>query len=221
MSLFHSETMIYNPQLHHRRSIRLKGYDYSKAGVYFVSICVKNHECLLGKINNLQMELNVFGKIVNFKWKNIPQYFKYVELNDYIIMPNHIHGIIIINETPPSNVGAKHFESKLILNQTHIFNTGTIHYCNENQENASPLHSNCPKGTKAGSLSAIIQNFSSITTRKINKIRKTSGTRFWQRNFYERIIRDENELNRIRKYIVENPLKWLEDEYNPNNNLYK
>ena len=192
--------MKYNFDIQHRRSIRLRGYDYSHAGAYFVTICSYKRECIFGEIHNSAIMLNEFGQIVLAKWNNIPVHFINAELDLYIIMPNHIHGIIVLNNI---DVGAKHFHQK---------NTS-----NDNpSQNASPLRA-MPHGTKPGSLSAIIQNFVSVSTRKMNQFRKTAGAKLWQRNFYEHIIRNEKELNALREYIVNNPLNWDSDENNPNN----
>ncbi|NOX88910.1 MAG: transposase [Calditrichaeota bacterium] len=182
--------MKYNPQKHHRRSIRLKGYDYSQPGSYFITICTQNREMLFGDVADGRMILNTIGKIIDYHWQRLPQHFKNIELDEYQIMPNHFHGIIRI-------VGAMHSAWGIRTQR------------NNATENASPL----PHGTKPGSLGAIMQNFQSITTRKINKIRKTPGVRIWQRNYWEHIIRNEQELNRIRQYIIENPLKWQDDKY--------
>ena len=141
------------------------------------------------------MQLNNFGKIVLLKWNNIPKHFLNTRLGDFQIMPNHLHGIVFI-------VGAKHFSE------------GLSKKINQKEKNASPLH---PIGTTPGSLSAIMQNFLSVTTRKINQIRKTPGAKLWQRNYYEHIIRNENELDRIREYILNNPLQWEYDKENPQN----
>jgi putative transposase len=207
--------MRYDPYIHQRKSIRLKEYDYSQPGVYFITNCIYNHECLLGEIIDNQIKLNKIGIIIDYQWRIIPKYFRHVELDYYTIMPNHMHGIIIIKEIKPGKVGAKHFHNENIKPQSSLSKTKNINNGNGHDENASPLHVHIRvKGTTSGSLSAIMQNYSSVTTRKINRIRKTPGARIWQRNFYERIIRDEIELNRIRKYIAENPLKWDDDEYN-------
>ena len=190
--------MKYNPDTHHRRSIRLKGYDYSQTGAYFISVCADNRECLFGDIRMEKPILNQFGKIIYNKWNQIPKNFPNIQLDVFIIMPNHLHGIVRIEPY----VGAKHLNEQLLKNTQHSI------------KNASPLRLD---GTKTGSLSAIIQNFKSITTRKINQIRKTPQAKLWQRNYYEHIIRDENELNKTREYIVNNPLKWELDEENPKN----
>ncbi|MFC1724295.1 transposase [candidate division KSB1 bacterium] len=190
--------MKYDPKKHHRRSIRLKGYDYSTPAVYYITVCPHLREYLFGEINNGESELNLFSEIVFNKWKDIPKHFRDTKLDKFIIMPNHIHGIIIL-----TGVGAKHFNNR---------NTSKFNKANKN---ASPLQT--PHGTKPGSLSAIMQNFLSIATRKINQIRNTPGEPVWQRNFYEHIIRNEKELNQIREYIVNNPSNWETDEENPEN----
>jgi REP element-mobilizing transposase RayT len=97
--------MLYNPNIHHRRSIRLKGYDYAQSGMYFVTICVQNRECLFGKITNGEMTLNDAGKMVMQCWIDIPQHYQNVVLHEFVIMPNHIHGIIEI----ANNVGVEYF----------------------------------------------------------------------------------------------------------------
>ena len=169
-----------------RRSIRLKGYDYTNPGAYYITMCAYDKEHLFGQIINGKMRLNLYGQIVEHKWKNIEKHFKNAQLDVFQIMPNHLHGIIMLHD-----VGAKHSDG--ISN----VKSKSLH------KNASPLH-----GTKSKSLSAIIQNFSSISTRKINQIRKKPGNKLWQRNYYERIIRNHDELNAIRRYIINNPSNW-------------
>jgi REP element-mobilizing transposase RayT len=208
--------MKYNPDKHHRRSIRLKGYDYSQPGAYYVTIVVQNRECLFGDVNDGKMKLNTFGQIMEYHWLKIPQHFPFVKLDVYQFMPNHLHGIIIItdhtgakyagNDHANGDVRAKHFR------HNHAEKLENI------AENASPLRPYPrPHGTKPDSLSAIVQNFESVTSRIINRIRKTPGIRLWQRNYWERIIRNKNELNKIRKYIRDNPINWETDDNNPNN----
>ena len=91
--------MPYNPTHHHRRTIRLQGYDYSQSGMYFVTICVQNRECLFGEIVNGKMRLNEYGRIVNMVWNRLPQHYSNISLNAFVIMPNHIHGIIEMTTT--------------------------------------------------------------------------------------------------------------------------
>ena len=192
--------MAYDPKKHHRRSVRLKGWDYSSPGAYFVTICTQYRECLFGEIQNDDMELNRLGQIVRDRWNRIPHHFKHVQLDAFQIMPNHIHGILFIVNV----VGAKH---------SHI---ESIQVENKFIRNASPLRKR-PHGTQPGSLSAIMQNYLSMTSRNINQLRNTPGAKLWQRNYYEHIIRNEKELNQIRDYIIGNPLKWESDKDNPAN----
>jgi len=147
------------------------------------------------------MNINQFGKIVNTKWNNIPAHLKNILSDEFIIMPNHLHGIVIITDV---DVGAKH---SLNTNLTSI---------HQSIRNASPLNDH-QKGIKPGSLSAIVQNFCSITTRKINQIRKSPGSKLWRRNYFDPVIRYEKELNKIREYMINNLLKWHLDKENPEN----
>jgi REP element-mobilizing transposase RayT len=183
--------MKYDLDKHHRKSIRLKDYDYSQTGAYFVTICTHNKKCLLGNIIDGKMELSEIGAIVDKCWNDIQRHFQNVSFDVYMVMPNHIHGIINI-------VGAKH--SHLTLTNKTI----TL------PANASPLRLH---GTDPNSLGAIIQNFKSVTSRKINHI-LASQKPLWQRNYYEHVIRNDEDLNDIREYVINNPLKWeLDKEY--------
>jgi REP element-mobilizing transposase RayT len=180
--------MRHDPDEHHRRSIRLKEHDYSKPAGFFITICTHNRESLFGQIVNGEIKLSEIGRIAKNYWEEIPSHFTNAVLDKYVIMPNHIHGIILILDSVDS-VGARH---------------------------ASPLQSpQTPRGAKPKSLGAIVGSFKSTTTKHINQIRKTPGIPLWQRNYYEHIIRNENELNKIREYIRNNPIKWEIDYDNP------
>ena len=179
--------MPYDPDLHHRRSVRLRGYDYTRTGAYFVTICAHGRECLFGEMRANVMHLGPLGEIATAAWQDIPRHFPAVEIDAMVVMPNHLHGIIMLAET---NLGAKHFPL----------------------ENASPLQqTGNPRGTHPGSLAAIIQNYKSIAARKINAVRGAPGARVWQRNYYEHIVRDEADLRRIREYVEHNPATWAKD----------
>lgn len=168
----------------HRRSIRLKGYDYSQAGAYFVTLVTYQRDCLFGEIRDAKMALNDFGTIADECWRAIPDHFQLVELGAHVIMPNHVHGVIVIRES----VGARH---------------------------ASPLQP--PRGPAPRSLGAIVGSFKSAVTKRIG--RELNATGIWQRNYYEHIIRNEKDLQRITDYIETNPLRWNEDDENPVNVL--
>lgn len=192
--------MKFDPQKHHRRSIRLKDYDYSQAGAYYVTINVQNRECLFGEIVNDEMILNEAGMMVIEQWLALLERFPNIELDVYQIMPNHFHGIIVIIEP----VGAT-----LVVAQ----NMDAQNFVDSRNSRA---------GTRpAPTLGDMIGAFKSITTNEYikgvdNKNWQQFYKRLWQRNYYEHVIRDEKDLNRIRDYIQSNPMNWDEDEENPN-----
>lgn len=181
------EPMKYDPERHHRRSVRLRGYDYSQAGAYFVTICTQGRACLFGDVADSQMRLNDAGRVVERCWHEIPIHFPHVALDAFVVMPNHVHEILIIAVT----VGATH---ALPL-----------------PNNASPR----PHGPQPDSIGAIIGSFKSAATKHINELRNIVGAPVWQRNYYEHIIRNDESMNRIREYIVNNPLQWQLDRENP------
>lgn len=197
--------MTFNPDIHHRRSIRLKDYDYSQGGAYFVTICAWQRECLFGEIVNGEMMLNDMGRIIETVWSVLPEHFINIHLDEYMIMPNHFHGILHIDVF----VGVK--QDSPALPAFDLRRTKG----KADEALALPLHR--LRGSVSGSLCSIVQNFKSVSTRKINIVRNSPGCPVWQRNYYERVIRNENELSRAREYIVNNPLKWAIDKENPVN----
>jgi putative transposase len=185
--------MKFDPQKHHRRSIRLKGYDYSH-GAYYVTVVTWHREYLFGKIRNGEMKLNKVGDIVEREWLNLPEQLPHVELGASMVMPNHFHGILFIH----GPVGATRLDK--IKGQA------------KNPE-GSPL----PRGPKPASLGAIIAQFKSNVTKRIWKIAEYTNTPIWQRNYYEHVIRDETDLKNKTDYIKANPMLWDEDDENPVN----
>ena len=177
-----------------RKSIRLKDYDYSEPGDYFVTICAQNKKCLFGEVVDCEMKLNDLGRMVEKWWIELKKKFPSVGLDEYIIMPSHLHGVITIIDP----VGAD------------------LCVC--------PQRSYCPskKGGHAGPpLQEIIQWFKTMTTNEYVQNVKTKNwppfeKRLWQRNYYEHIIRGKNDLDKIRDYIISNPGVWTEDKENPN-----
>ena len=207
--------MSYNPEIHHRRSIRLKEFDYSQAGAYFVTICAQNRECLFGDVTDGKLILNDAGKKVQNLWSDLPWRFSSITLDVFIIMPNHIHGIIMINAMNKYKGEYKEGEHKVrpyrILNNLDRRGESCIR--------PSYVH---PRGTSNNSIGRVIQAFKSITIHQyIFGVKQHNWQPFhgklWQRNYYEHIIRDERDLNQIRDYIINNPIKWALDEYNPEN----
>jgi putative transposase len=189
--------MTYDPNKHQRRSIRLPGYDYSQAGAYFVTVCTQDHQCLFGRIEGEVMRLNRVGEIAEQCWQAIHVHFADVDLDVFVVMPNHVHGIIVIADVGAPNVRATH---------------------------ASPLRqggdtavggAEVPQGPKRRSVGAIIGSYKSAVSKGIHEIGGASGPAIWQRNYFEHIIRNDVALNRIRQYILDNPVRWAYDRYNP------
>jgi len=188
--------MSYNPDKHHCRSIRLKGYDYSQVGAYFVTICTQDRICWLGDVVDGEMRLNASGQMVCTAWNDLPNRYANIELDAFVAMPNHIHGIIILYGRGES----------------------CIRPASGDQQTGD--HKDRPYGTLNDSVGRIVQAFKSITTHHyINGVRRHDWNPFsgklWQRNYYEHIIRSEESLNHIRQYILDNPLRWEFDRENP------
>ena len=176
-------------QFRSRRSIRLPGYDYSQPGCYFVTICTWGKDNLFGNVLNHTMELNAVGQVVEELWANIPAHRPGVIPDEFIVMPNHIHGIVVI----PNN------------------RRGTA--CR------APTAAERFGYPVAGSLPTIVRSFKSAATTAINQLRGTPGAPIWQRNYYEHVIRGETPLNRIRQYILDNPANWDKDPDNPKHSV--
>lgn len=175
--------------LHNRRNIRLQGYDYSSEGLYFVTICVQNRLCLFGKIVEDEMILNDAGRIVNDTWHDLPNHNPNIELDAWCIMPNHVHGIIIIKNIEYVGVDSKSTQNN---DWTDLESVPT---------------------RKHHGLPEIIRQFKSFSTRRINKLQYTAGSIVWQRNYYEHIIRNNNSYLKIVDYINNNPCNWETDKY--------
>jgi REP element-mobilizing transposase RayT len=199
---------IFDPSIHHRRSIRLKGYDYSQAGAYFITICTFLREHLLGEILDGEMRLNTVGEIVINQWRQIPDRFANVLMDEFVVMPNHVHRIVMlcdrdgVRDMDP-NSGFARTISKGEAAATRLTGHGLCPTAA-----ASPRR---PHGTLPGSVGAIVQNFKSVTARKINIQRHTPGVPVWQRNYYEHIIRSERSYQQIAAYIAGNPARWQMD----------
>lgn len=213
---------IYNPQMHNRRSIRFKGYDYTQAGLYFITICCQNRACLFGEIENGKMMLNDAGAIANDCWLNIPNHFPNAILHEYVIMPNHVHGIIELvganNHSPntnhhsPESVGANHHspENVPVIGDDRAKNVSpkNVSVIGDNRaKNVSPLRS--PSKT----VGSVVRGFKIGVTKWMRQ--NTDTFHIWQRNYWEHIIRDDKSHENISQYIINNPTKWNNDKLNP------
>ena len=221
-----TKQMTYNPNIHHRRSIRLKGYDYSQAGAYFITICCQDRDVsTFGEIVDGKMILNDYGNIAYNEWGNTPNIRKNVELDVFVIMPNHLHGIIIIND-----IGRGELHSPNI--KTDQNRKGELH---------SPIISgecNSPQPPRQGfrspsqTVGAIVRGFEGSVMRQINTYESRRGEMLspdnekgecnspqpsqrsiWQRDYYEHIIRTDKSYQRISDYIIENPARWEDDKF--------
>jgi len=194
--------MKYNPAIHRRRSIRLRGYDYSRSGAYFIAICAQNRQCLFGNIANGDMRLNDAGKMIQIVWNELPEYYPGIEIDEFVIMPNHFHGIVVI-------VGAGPCACPKIS-------------ANDHTEKGQP-QGIAPTTNLA--LPDVVHRFKTMTTKRYADGVKQSAWppfpgKLWQRNYWEHIIRNESELNHIREYIRSNHTKWDLDKLYINNSLF-
>jgi len=174
-----------------RRSIRLPGYDYSSPGAYFVTINTHLGECLFGEIHNGEMQLNDWGEVARAEWVKTPIVRPEITLDEFQIMPNHIHAIVSIMECEGGFVGATRRVAPTASRESRI-----------------GLSNRAIPALMAHSVGAIMAQYKSIVTKRINRIRHSSGVSIWQRNYYEHIIRNEYELSKIREYIRNNPAGW-------------
>jgi REP element-mobilizing transposase RayT len=182
--------MKFDPEKHHRQSIRLRDYNYSQPGYYFLTICTYKKQCWFGEIKNDQMYINQIGKIVANEWLNTPKIRPNFQLDEWVIMPNHLHGIVIINERISGLV-----DEKITLLGAR----------------------NAPLRQEPNSISSFVAGFKSAVTKQINLLRDNRDIPIWQRNYYESIIRDEQSLLTVQEYILNNPYQWQKDPDNPVN----
>jgi REP element-mobilizing transposase RayT len=176
-----------------RRSIRLKDYDYARKGAYYVTVCLNDRKCIFGDVRNGEMVLNECGKMVQRVWDEIPRYYGGIDIDCFQIIPNHIHGIIMIVGAGPRA-------------------------CPDNEK--LNYHNGQPQGVAPTglSLSDVMHRFKTMTTKQYCEGVKTNNwpsfnKRLWQRNYYEHVIHDGVDLARICEYIVNNPAGWGHDEY--------
>ncbi len=170
-----------------RRSIRLLGYDYSTPGAYFITACIQNRLLLFGQVVNNKMAANRLGAVVEDCWAKLPDHYDNVALDAFILMPNHVHGVIIIkDETTGVGAGLKPALPAAAASRRH-------------------------------GVPEIVRAFKTFSPRRFNEIRASASTHIWQRGFYDHVIRGEGELDRVRTYIMDNPRKWSEDADNPAN----
>jgi REP element-mobilizing transposase RayT len=199
--------MKFNPEIRHRRSIRLRDYDYAQAGAYFVTICSQNRECLFGEIVEGEMQPSAAGDMIQMVWHEIPAHYPGVDVSEFVVMPNHVHGIIVITEISPNHpVGAAPRGRPC----TRPMALG----------HPEPGQARGPAPTVRLSLPDVVQRFKTMTTKHYGDGVKHAGwpafsDRLWQRNYWEHIVRNEDDLSKIREYIHNNPAQWELDKLHP------
>jgi len=201
--------MPYDPDIHHRRSIRLRGYDYTLAGAYFVTIITHHRARALGHIHDGVVTLTEAGRIAQACWDDLPNHYAHVELDAFVIMPNHVHGIIVLTDEPAERAGLRPAHTTESNAAPHV-RTGRGPTPTEKAPTA-PVRAGLRPALPRHGLPEIVRAFKSFSARRINKARQVRGVPFWHRNYYEHIIRNEDSLNRIRAYIATNPSRWADD----------
>lgn len=175
-------------QFPQRKSPRLKGYDYSQSGAYFVTICTHHQAHLFGCVVDGEMVLNGYGEIATFCWAEIPAHYPNVELDLYVIMPNHMHGIIVIYDDDFGRDISRPYNNRDTV--------GTPYMASGAQSKRPPL-------------GCIIGAYKAAVTRKIDN----SDVKIWQNRYHDHIIRNEPSLDKIREYVLCNPARWAEDTF--------
>jgi len=198
----------FDPQKHHRKSIRLKGYDYSSEGAYYVTIVTQGRECLFGEIIEGEMYINEYGEIVQKWWHEIAIHFPNVELGAFVIMPNHVHGIIFITTNRRGEVLSPRSNSN-----KNILNENIDRTSNQGGDASQPP-------LRKPTLGQIVAYFKYQSTKDMNRIKTENAiTKFWQRNYYEHVIRDDKDLQNKTDYIESNPSLWEQDDNHPQNSV--
>lgn len=185
--------MKHDPEPHHRRSIRLQGYDYTRAGAYFVTMCTQNRERLFGDVVDGEMRLNAAGQMMQSVWDELPAFYPGVDTDEFVVMPNHMHGIVVLVGATP---------------------------CGRPEPGQAQGPAPTVTAMPTLSLSDVVHRFKTLTTKRYADGVKQLGWppfpgRLWQRNYYEHIVRNDESLNRIREYIVTNQIQWEIDRENP------
>lgn len=209
----------------HRRSIRLRGYDYTRSGAYYVTVCTHDRLPLFGDVVDRAMVPNSMGNVVQRCWDAIPEHMPMVVCDAFVVMPNHVHGIIVITDVAAGSVGAGNFrpmDGSSLVGGVGAANSPPLRIpaTNDTGEPPPPDDTNIPRRPPIAimvknSLGHIMQTFKAAVSRQaVRDGLLPRGTPIWQRGYYERIIRDGGEHDRIAQYIAENPANWKGDRFN-------
>ena len=203
----------FNPQIHHRKSMRLPGYDYGQEGLYFLTFCCQGRAHVFGEIVNGEMVLNEYGLIAQNEWLKTPEVRPNIELDVFVIMPNHIHAIVVIAHRVETNIPTDNGKGEL----NSPVNTGRIQSAptdNGKGELNSPVNTgqiqSGPTGT-SNTIGAIVRGYKSSVTKQLGLL--GFDGKVWQRNYHDHIIRNEQAFQNISNYIINNPARWDEDKF--------
>lgn len=175
----------YDPQIHKRRSIRLPHHNYAGTSSYFITICSHQRQCLFGEVEGERTRLNHLGYVAQKCWKNIPEHFPHVTIDEFVLMPNHLHGI--------------------------------LHFCSDTEAKEKRIQPAFAQGRQAKTLGSVIASYKAAVAKQIRQTCNSPHLKVWQRNYYEKIVRDQTSLYAFRTYIQQNPLQWYLDADNPQN----
>jgi REP element-mobilizing transposase RayT len=214
-----AQSMTHTSDKHHRRSIRLPGYDYTQPGAYFVTLVAAQAECLFGDIADGTMRLSSFGQVAQDEWMRSADIRSEIVLRaeEVVVMPNHLHGIVWI--VPVDGAGPR--DGVAGANVVRAYGDGVGR---AGAHSHAPLPGRSPPATSRGvrqlhraprSLGSFIAGYKSAVTKRINQLRQSPGQPVWQRNYWERVVRDDREMDRFRRYIATNPLRWESDQLHP------
>jgi putative transposase len=181
--------MPFDPSTYHRRSIRLENYDYTQPGAYFITITTNERKQIFGEILSDDISLNKLGNIVRLEWERLPKRFDHIELGPFVIMPNHLHGIIIISRR----------------------DTGKLEIDKNDQRSPRVLNTEQFGAPVEGSIPTIIRSFKSSVSLRCRLIVGKEAKSIWQSGYYEHIVRDVADMDRITGYIQANPSNWMKD----------
>jgi len=224
-----------------RKNIRLQGYDYSTEGGYFITIVTKDRQPLFGNIVDGEMVLNEYGRIVESTWNDLINHNPNIGLDEFVVMPNHVHGIVVIfdsvgagsrdlcaperslREEKPAPLNQAGCEPAPTRDINRVADEPTptrnvnrvVDESAPTEDLSCPVAETFPAPTQIVPLSEIVRQFKTFSARRINTLRKTSGLPVWQRNYYDHIIRSDNEHEEIAAYIANNPATWLTDTERP------
>lgn len=207
----------YNPKIHHRRSIRLKNYDYTKEGLYFITMFCKNGTHRFGKIVNDKMKLNECGMIAEYEWFDLINRNENIKLHEFVVMPNHVHGIIEMKNPNFAPVGATFTVAHGDSNYANdAGNLDEIEDANNAVDRARVNHARTAAENRKKSMGDIVGGYKSVVSNRCQVIYERENQimgKLWHRNFYEIIIRDEKAYYNISEYIINNPINWNEDKF--------